>query len=197
MVDDQRFAGYRPDVLVYETDPLTEDLTIAGPISPHLKIASSGTDSDFDVKLIDVYPDEDPDTDHGPEQTRARCIAAAHGRLRAIAARGAFPGEVPHKLGEAGAAGAWQGNRSSISPCPISITPSAAVIASWSRFRVRGFRSLTAIRKPLPTFPMPRRRNSRRPPKQVFHQKDAASGVNVLVLPQQLISRRHSALAIS
>src|SRR6185437_12846902 len=58
MVDDQRFASYRPDVLVYETDPLKEDVTIAGPISPRLKIASSGTDSDFVVKLIDVYPDD-------------------------------------------------------------------------------------------------------------------------------------------
>ena len=38
--------------------PLDEDVTIAGPISPRLKIASSGTDSDFDVKLIDVYPDD-------------------------------------------------------------------------------------------------------------------------------------------
>jgi len=63
MVDDQRFASYRPDVLVYETDPLEEDLTIAGPISPRLKIASSGTDSDFDVKLIDVYPESDPPND--------------------------------------------------------------------------------------------------------------------------------------
>ena len=58
MVDDQRFASYRPDVLVYQTEPLEEDVTIAGPISPRLKIASSGTDSDFDVKLIDVYPEE-------------------------------------------------------------------------------------------------------------------------------------------
>ena len=42
MVDDQRFASYRPDVLVYQTDPLTEDVTIAGPISPHLKVAELG-----------------------------------------------------------------------------------------------------------------------------------------------------------
>jgi putative CocE/NonD family hydrolase len=63
MVDDQRFASYRPDVLVYETDPLEEDVTIAGPISPKLKIASTGTDSDFDVKLIDVYPDDAPDVE--------------------------------------------------------------------------------------------------------------------------------------
>ena len=58
MVDDQRFASYRPDVLVYQTEPLEEDVTIAGPISPKLKVASSGTDADFVVKLIDVYPDD-------------------------------------------------------------------------------------------------------------------------------------------
>ena len=61
MVDDQRFASYRPDVLTYVSDPLEEDVTIAGPISPKLKVASSSTDSDFDVKLIDVYPDNYPD----------------------------------------------------------------------------------------------------------------------------------------
>jgi len=61
MVDDQRFASYRPDVLVYQTDPLEEDVTIAGPISPKLKIAS--TDSDYVVKLIDVYPENAPDAD--------------------------------------------------------------------------------------------------------------------------------------
>ena len=61
MVDDQRDASRRPDVLTYETDPLTEDITIAGPISPKLKISSTGTDSDFIVKLIDVYPNDFPD----------------------------------------------------------------------------------------------------------------------------------------
>ncbi len=61
MVDDQRWASRRPDVLTYMTDPLKQDLTIAGPISPKLKISSSGTDSDFVVKLIDVYPDDYPD----------------------------------------------------------------------------------------------------------------------------------------
>jgi putative CocE/NonD family hydrolase len=60
MVDDQRFAATRPDVLVYETEPLTEDVTIAGPISPKLKVATTGTDSDFVVKLIDVYPNDYP-----------------------------------------------------------------------------------------------------------------------------------------
>jgi putative CocE/NonD family hydrolase len=60
MADDQRFAATRPDVLVYETEPLAEDVTIAGPVRPKLKVASSGTDSDFVVKLIDVYPEDFP-----------------------------------------------------------------------------------------------------------------------------------------
>jgi hypothetical protein len=58
MTEDQRFASTRPDVLVYQTDPLTQDLTVAGSIKPELFISSSGTDSDFVVKLIDVFPDE-------------------------------------------------------------------------------------------------------------------------------------------
>jgi putative CocE/NonD family hydrolase len=60
MDDDQRFATRRADVLVYETEPLKEDITVVGPIKPMLKIASTGTDSDFDVKLIDVFPEDYP-----------------------------------------------------------------------------------------------------------------------------------------
>ena len=58
MTEDQRFAATRPDVLVFQTDPLTEDLTVAGDIKPSLFISSSGSDSDFVVKLIDVFPDD-------------------------------------------------------------------------------------------------------------------------------------------
>jgi putative CocE/NonD family hydrolase len=60
MTEDQRFAAERPDVLVYETEPLAEDLTIAGPIKVSLNISTTGTDSDFVVKLIDVYPGDYP-----------------------------------------------------------------------------------------------------------------------------------------
>jgi uncharacterized protein len=56
MVSDQRFAARRPDVLVYETEPLDGDITVAGPVLPRLNVSTSGTDSDFVVKLIDVYP---------------------------------------------------------------------------------------------------------------------------------------------
>jgi uncharacterized protein len=57
MDDDQRFVATRPDVLVYRTDVLTEDVTVAGPVGVNLVVSTSGTDSDFVVKLIDVSPD--------------------------------------------------------------------------------------------------------------------------------------------
>jgi uncharacterized protein len=60
MVDDQRFASRRPDVLAYQTAPIEEDLTIAGPITASLHVSTTGTDSDWVVKLIDVYPDDYP-----------------------------------------------------------------------------------------------------------------------------------------
>jgi putative CocE/NonD family hydrolase len=61
MVSDQRFADSRTDVLVYETRVLQEDVTVAGPVSPRLFVSTSGTDSDFDAKLIDVYPADYPE----------------------------------------------------------------------------------------------------------------------------------------
>lgn len=66
MVDDQRPAARRPDVLVYETAPLAADLTLAGPVTARLQVATSGTDSDWIVKLIDVYPGEAPDPKPNP-----------------------------------------------------------------------------------------------------------------------------------
>ncbi|MEK6651164.1 MAG: CocE/NonD family hydrolase [Bacteroidota bacterium] len=57
MLEDQRFASRRPDVLVYRTEPLAEDVTIAGPITVDLTVSTSGTDCDWIVKVIDVYPD--------------------------------------------------------------------------------------------------------------------------------------------
>jgi len=60
MTEDQRFAATRPDVLVYQTDVLDHDVSIFGPINVDLKVSTSGTDSDFDVKVIDVYPNDTP-----------------------------------------------------------------------------------------------------------------------------------------
>jgi putative CocE/NonD family hydrolase len=60
MVSDQRFAATRPDVLVYQTEVLDQDVTIAGPVRPTLFVSTTGTDADWVVKLIDVYPQEYP-----------------------------------------------------------------------------------------------------------------------------------------
>jgi len=66
MTYDQRFASRRPDVLAYQTPPLDHDVTIAGPVTPVIKVSTSGTDSDFIVKLIDVYPNDYPNPDPNP-----------------------------------------------------------------------------------------------------------------------------------
>jgi hypothetical protein len=70
MTYDQRFASRRTDVLTYETEPLKQDVTIAGPITPVLRVSTSGTDSDFIVKLIDVYPNDYPDPEPNPKGIR-------------------------------------------------------------------------------------------------------------------------------
>jgi putative CocE/NonD family hydrolase len=70
MTYDQRFASRRTDVLTYQTEPLNHDVTIAGPITPVLRVSTSGTDSDFMVKLIDVYPNDHPDPDPNPKGVR-------------------------------------------------------------------------------------------------------------------------------
>jgi putative CocE/NonD family hydrolase len=61
MVEDQRFTHRRPDVVTYASDPLTEDLTVAGSMTVRLFAATSGTDCDWVARLIDVYPDDNPD----------------------------------------------------------------------------------------------------------------------------------------
>ncbi len=60
MTEDQRFAALRTDVLVYQTPVLDRDLTVLGPITVNLHVSTTGTDSDFVVKVIDVYPDDYP-----------------------------------------------------------------------------------------------------------------------------------------
>lgn len=67
MNEDQRFAARRPDVLVFETGVLTEDVTIGGEITVKLNVSSTGTDADWVVKLIDVYPDNEPNTPYTPK----------------------------------------------------------------------------------------------------------------------------------
>src|SRR5207248_3220571 len=62
MCADQRYASRRPDVLHYESQVLTKALTVAGPIAIELHVSTTGTDSDWIVKLIDIYPNDYPDS---------------------------------------------------------------------------------------------------------------------------------------
>jgi uncharacterized protein len=62
MTDDQRFAAKRPDVLVFETDVLNNDTTLAGEILAQLQVATTGSDADWVVKVIDVFPNDEPET---------------------------------------------------------------------------------------------------------------------------------------
>jgi hypothetical protein len=70
MVGDQRFASRRTDVVTWQTEPLQEDLTIAGPIQAKLLVSTTGTDADWVVKLVDVYPDDTPDPSPNPNGVR-------------------------------------------------------------------------------------------------------------------------------
>lgn len=62
MSEDQRFAASRPDVLVFETDVLTEDITLGGELMVKLHVSTTGSDADWVVKLIDVFPGNEPNT---------------------------------------------------------------------------------------------------------------------------------------
>lgn len=70
MTADQRHAARRPDVLVYQSEPLEIDTTLAGPLEVKLYVSTSGTDSDWVVKLIDVYPNDYPDPKENPSGVR-------------------------------------------------------------------------------------------------------------------------------
>jgi putative CocE/NonD family hydrolase len=70
MIHDQRFASKRPDVLVYTGPVLEKDVRVAGPVEVELHVATSGTDSDWVVKVIDVYPDDAEDPTPNPTGVR-------------------------------------------------------------------------------------------------------------------------------
>jgi putative CocE/NonD family hydrolase len=78
MVSDQRFAATRPDVLVYQSEVLEDDVTVAGPVTPRLFVSTTGTDADWVVKLIDVYPAEYP---NGEQPARGNDVAPPRGTL--------------------------------------------------------------------------------------------------------------------
>jgi hypothetical protein len=93
MIADQRFASRRPDVLVYQTPVLEHDVTIAGPIEVELFVSTSGTDSDWVVKLVDVYPDDYPEPQPNPTQVR---MGGYQQLVRGDVMRGKFRNSLEH-----------------------------------------------------------------------------------------------------
>lgn len=93
MTDDQRFAAKRPDVLVFETEVLTEDLVLAGPLTAYLKVSTSETAADWIVKLIDVYPKDAPDNKWTREGQK---MANYHQMVRSEVIRGRFRNSYEH-----------------------------------------------------------------------------------------------------
>ena len=104
MALDQRFGAKRPDVLVYQSEPLSEDLTIAGSIKPNLFVSTTGTDGDWIVKVIDVYP----------EQRGRRSGGRRGGRVRGARARRCDAGQVQEQLLASGAVGAGENDASDV-----------------------------------------------------------------------------------
>ena len=106
MVSDQRFAASRTDVLTYETAVLQQDVTIVGPVSPRLFVSTTGTDSDWDVKLIDVYPtdypqsklDEPQQEERGKPQTDVGLPSFTMGGYQQLVRGEPFRGKFRHSF---------------------------------------------------------------------------------------------------
>lgn len=87
MTDDQRFAARRPDVLVFETPVLNEDVTLSGEILTKLNVSTTGTDADWVVKLVDVHPNDAKDTEETQEYLK---MANYHMMVRSEVIRGRY-----------------------------------------------------------------------------------------------------------
>jgi len=95
-VEDQRFAATRPDVLVYETEPLTEEITLSGPVQAMLDVSTTGTDGDWVAKLIDVYPSDAPGGMGGYQMLLTGDILRGKFRKSLSKPEPMVPGQVSH-----------------------------------------------------------------------------------------------------
>lgn len=182
MVSDQRFAAKRSDVLVYQSEVLEEDVTVAGPVVPKLFVSTTGTDADWVVKLIDVYPADYPQ----PEAER----------------RGNDTGAPPLAMG--GYQQLVRGNplrakfRNSFEK-PEALVPNKVEAVSYELGQVnhtfrRGHRIMVQVQSswfPLvdlnpQTFtriPGAKPEDFVKATQRVYHQPDAASGLQLMVMP--------------
>ena len=140
LVHDQRFVDGRPDVLTYTGAPLTKPVHIMGPPQVDLFAATSGTDSDWVVKLIDVYPQRD-------SGRRVAGFEEGHVGLRAADRDRDLPRPLRRQLRAAASAEVRQGRGVSSSACPTSTTCSCPATGSWCRCSRACSRSTTATRR--------------------------------------------------
>jgi uncharacterized protein len=184
MTEDQRFAAQRPDVLVFQTEPLDHDVSVFGPVQVDLKVSTSGTDSDFDVKVIDVFPGDYPDYNNpwpppGPGNAGSVPMGGYEELIRGEPFRGKFrqsfekpvpfvpnqPDRITFLLPDI--AHTWrQGHRIMVQ-----------VQSSWFPLVDRNPQTFTDI-------PNASLSDFKPVTETIYHAGDAASGVEVLVLPQ-------------
>jgi putative CocE/NonD family hydrolase len=185
MDDDQRFAATRPDVLVYESEPLAEDVTVVGPVKPMLKIASTGTDADFVVKLIDVFPEDfkypEADAGQGKRVTGAAPVVM-----------GGYEMLVRGEPMRAKFRNSWEKPEALV---PGKVTSVDFSMQDVNHTFLKGHRIMVQVQSSW--FPLVDRNpqvfmdiykakpeDFRKATETVFHQADAASGVELLVMPK-------------
>jgi len=95
MVEDQRFAARRPDVLVFASEPLEEPVQVAGQLQANLFVKTSGTDADFIVKLIDVFPEDTPNHPENPDAVMGGYQLMVRGEVMRAKFRNSFEHPEP------------------------------------------------------------------------------------------------------
>jgi putative CocE/NonD family hydrolase len=182
MVSDQRFAATRPDVLVYQSEVLEDDVTIAGPVLPKLFVSTTGTDADWVVKLIDVYPAAYPQTTAGRKGGDVTAPGVEMGGYQQLVRGNPLRGKFRNGFEK-----------------PEPFTPGKVEALSFDIGQVnhtfrRGHRIMVQVQSswfPLidlnpQTFthiPKARLDDFKKATQRVYHAPDAASGLQVMVLP--------------
>jgi putative CocE/NonD family hydrolase len=182
MVSDQRFAATRPDVLVYQSEVLDEDVTIAGPVTPKLFVSTTGTDADWVVKLIDVYPQEYPGGEGRqrgsdvppPSLTLGGFQQLVRGNPLRGKFRNSFEKPEPFTPGKTEAISYHLGDVNHTFRRGHRIM--VQVQSSWFPLVDLNPQTFTSIPKAKPE-------DFRKATQRVYHAPDAASGLQVLVMP--------------
>jgi putative CocE/NonD family hydrolase len=174
-LQDQRFAATRPDVLVYLTAPLEEDLTLVGPVSVGLHVSTSGTDSDWVVKLVDVYSGDYPEN---KSSTPPLKMAGYQQLVRGEVMRGKFRRsmEKPEPFEPGRITGVSFGMQDIFHTFRRGHCIMVQVQSSWFPLVDRNPQTFVNI-------PTARESDFQKAVQRVYHSKQAASSISVLVLP--------------